>query len=175
MNNTFWDNQYKKGMWEMLKSEQEVERFKKVANFVKKYSNRGDVLDVGCGEGILQKHLIVDTYRSYLGIDFSCEAINRASSSPLPNVLYECHDMESFTTSSKFDIIIFNESIYYSNHPLDVLEKYKCMLTDEGRIILSLFEDIKNKYVISQIYKRFNPKDYEETKNERGIWHCFVF
>jgi trans-aconitate methyltransferase len=56
-------------------------------------------------------------------------------------------DAASFTTNEKFDAIIFNESLYYFQDPVRVVERYMGFLASYGIIIVSM-EVARNRVVI---------------------------
>jgi len=49
-----WNKQYRKGRWDNLKGEKESGRYKKLVEYTSKYGSANpDILDLGCGEGVL--------------------------------------------------------------------------------------------------------------------------
>src|SRR5262249_47190801 len=75
-----WDRQYARGEWEGLKSVEESERYRHVADLCRLGHVRPTILDVGCGEGVLLDWLlhVTGAMPRYVGIDLSAEAIRRA-------------------------------------------------------------------------------------------------
>src|SRR5690625_5117566 len=104
-NKEIWDIQYLKGLWNILKSPLEEERFEAVEYFIYKYNNHGSILELGCGEGLLQNRLNKDSYSKFLGIDISKIAIERAKRLETFKTTYQCNNMEYFEPNEVFDII----------------------------------------------------------------------
>src|SRR5438876_6993820 len=73
-----WDSQYEKGHWEYMKCLEEVGRYSLIAGYIHYLKPGGSILDVGCGEGILQQRLNLDGISKYVGIDISKVAIDAA-------------------------------------------------------------------------------------------------
>lgn len=170
-----WNKQYRSGSWEVLKSPVEIARFQTVANWVHKLGQHGVVLEVGCGAGLLEKNMRATWYRRFVGIDISSVAISEAVNNKQDNADYLCANMESFATRELFDIIIFNESLYYAEAPLQLVKKYWQFLTTAGYLIASIYETKANIALVHQLKERFDCVAHDTTSNERGVWHCLVF
>lgn len=170
-----WDSQYAEGKWDGLRSELEEERFKVVRDFICKYSDRGHILEIGCGEGLLQERLHADAYSKFVGVDLSEVAIKKTTHLQNDAVQYLCADMEQFVPSEKYDIIVFNESLYYSLRPVRLLKKYLASLKKKGVIIVSIYHGRRNLKVLQQIRRHFKPLESTKTVNERGSWYCDVY
>jgi 2-polyprenyl-3-methyl-5-hydroxy-6-metoxy-1,4-benzoquinol methylase len=76
------------------------------------YRPGGSLLDVGCGEGVLQRRLRALGYARYLGIDSSEEAIARAQTERDARTEFRCADAETYMPQDRFDVIVFNEVLY---------------------------------------------------------------
>jgi 2-polyprenyl-6-hydroxyphenyl methylase/3-demethylubiquinone-9 3-methyltransferase len=136
---TAWNDQYSTGRWEYLKDLSEVHRNSIIAGCCQRLATRPSVLDVGCGEGILQE-MIAPWYASYVGIDLSQEAINKAQSKSDARTTFLCTDATTFAPQSTYDIIIFNECLYYFPDPLQVARSLaKCVRPDGGHMIVSMY------------------------------------
>jgi SAM-dependent methyltransferase len=72
------------------------------------------ILDVGCGTGGMLRAL-ADHGREIVGIDFSAEALRRASknASDLANVRLIQADLRSFNLGETFDLFVCSEVLYY--------------------------------------------------------------
>jgi len=132
-----WDVEYTCGEWDYLRSVGELARYSVIAGYCRHHKRQGSICDVGCGEGILERALR-PTYRRYLGIDVSEAAIRRARDSERPaSASFECADALVFDTAEHFDVIVFNESLYYFPQPNAVLHRYEKYLNSEGVFVVS--------------------------------------
>ncbi|KIO77860.1 hypothetical protein TH53_06910 [Pedobacter lusitanus] len=170
-----WDADYTRGIWDYLRDNLEVERFQTVAEKAELYSNDGAILEVGCGEGILQSRMRRPSYTKYLGIDISKVAITRAAHLCNEFINYSYADMERFEPQQKFDLIIFNESLYYAKDPISLLLNYAGYLESDGHIILSIYETEENRKLMNSIHKTYALKDQQISTNTRGTWHCLIY
>ena len=170
-----WDKQYSAGNWEILKSPLEDERFDAVNNVMLSFANNASILEIGCGEGLLQAKMEQRAYAEYVGIDISAVAIKSALRHQNKSTKYLHANMEVFTPRKKFDIIIFTESIYYSDNPVLLFTRYLNFLRPGGRIITSIYETDENLQVINDLQALYQPVATKVTVNERGKWYCDVY
>ncbi len=57
-------------------------------------------------------------------------------------------DIQKFVTDDKFDIIIFNEVLYYLDNPIESVLKFDTNFNEKGYFIFSFYggrEDLKNE------------------------------
>lgn len=170
-----WDMQYAGGLWEYLRDDLEKERFMAVLQSVKLFSVNGKVLEIGCGEGILQSRMQAGSYVKYVGIDISEVAIKKTAHLCNSNTQYICADMEKYSSDEKYDLIIFNESLYYSNSPLQLLERYVRFLQPCGHFIISVFKSERNMLLLNSIESHCQHTAEQISTNERGSWYCRVY
>lgn len=134
-----WNDQYATGRWEYLKDLSEVHRNSIIAGCCQRLAAQPSVLDIGCGEGILQE-MIAPWYGSYVGIDLSQEAINKAQAKSDARTTFICADATTFAPQESYDIIVFNECLYYFPDPLQVARSLaKCVRPDGGHLIVSMY------------------------------------
>ncbi len=170
-----WDRQYAEGSWEILKSQPEKMRFDAVRNFIYKYSNKGKILEVGCGEGWLQAGMDKNVYLKFLGIDISKVAIQSAAHLVDASTEYRTGNMERFNPREKFDIIIFNEVLYYARNPNRLIARYMNFLNPGGFMIISIFQSNENTRIMNGIEAEFKSIDEAISKNEGKCWYCRVY
>jgi SAM-dependent methyltransferase len=142
-----WEREYASGRWSYLGAIDELAHYSVIVGYYAFLKPGGSVLDVGCGEGILQTRLSPHGYCRYLGIDFAAGAIQRVAQRADPATEFRVADAASFTTNEKFDAIIFNESLYYFQDPVRVVERYMGFLASDGIIIVSM-EVARNRVAI---------------------------
>jgi 2-polyprenyl-3-methyl-5-hydroxy-6-metoxy-1,4-benzoquinol methylase len=172
-----WDQQYAEGFWDkLLHSPTEEGRYTCVRSFVAEYSNGGTILEVGCGDGLLQEQMKEESYSKYIGIDLSQVAIDKAARLQSLKTSYRCANMEDFIPVDQFDVIIFNESLYYSKRPSGLIRKYARYLNKTGVLIISLTEQhARTADIMKSIRKKHRMIAAQKVSNDKGIsWHCIV-
>ena len=179
VNKEKWNKEFSKGRWNCLDSSPtERARHAIIGMYCRHFFPRGKILDVGCGEGTLTDFLSEAQKKRYVGIDISLEAIKIANKKRKLN--FQCIQAEQFKTKNKFDIVIFNEILYYLDD-IEIFKKYSEFLKSKGIIIMSLYR-MKNKRYDRQIRKNskkfFKAKDAIEIsgriKNQNVIWRVEV-
>ncbi|WP_197696847.1 methyltransferase domain-containing protein [Mycobacterium sp. 852002-51152_SCH6134967] len=135
-----WDRQYSEGDWDYLATLAEMPRYAIIAGFTKFLQPLESILDVGCGGGELVDWVYRDGVQRYVGIDLSRVAIEKARRAR-PQAQFEVADASAYVPSQKFDVVIFNEVLYYSSTPVAVLKHYERFLNSNGSFIISTFRN----------------------------------
>lgn len=134
-----WDRQYREGTWENLDSIDQFAHYMVIAGYIHYLFESPKILDVGCGQGRLAELLALSSFKSYLGIDFSAEAIRRARLREEDHVRFRVADLNEWNSSGRFSAIIFCESLNYAIHPISTLLRYAHALEKSGVFIVSLY------------------------------------
>ena len=132
------------------------------------------MLEIGCGEALLQRRLVPNDYRRLVGVDISDVAINRAQVFADNRVRYLVADMQDLELDEKFDAIIFTESIYYHPRPHQLLQRYARFLDKGGVFIISIFRNKGSARTWTKIHSVAAPIDDATATNEAGVWDCEV-
>ena len=163
-----FDDQYRAGDWDYLRSSAEAPRFGVVAAYCTLFAPAGSVLEVGCGEGILLRHLDRNGLADFTGIDISPVAIDKARSLEGDRVGFLCASAESFDPVRQFDVIVFNEVLYYLDDPLDVVRRYDDALLDGGHFIVSMFSTMASRHIWRGLRRRYAVLAHARLGTERG-------
>jgi 2-polyprenyl-3-methyl-5-hydroxy-6-metoxy-1,4-benzoquinol methylase len=125
-------------------------------NLVEKYARKGRILDVGCGTGSLASDLNPDSFESYLGIDVSAAAISIAKKRKSQKMDFEVGDLRHYECREKYDLIVFEESLYYI--PLfrqRLLRRYAQYLRPGGLFVVTVAHPNQFRGMIRMIRKNF--------------------
>ena len=139
-----WNKQYRHGKWENLKSEKEAKRYYQVIDYIKEYSHLNPViLDIGCGNGVLNERMKGLDFEHFLGLDFSQDSIKQAENKKLPKAEFIAEDVVNFRPQRNFDVVIFNEAFYYihDTEKDNVLNRMLQNLNEDGIIITSIYRE----------------------------------
>ena len=71
-------------------------------------------------------------------------------------------------TDERFDVIVFNQSLYYLTDPAGILKKYRAMLNPGGRIIVSMVDNARTRSVWRLIDPVFGIEDAMTTIQGKG-------
>lgn len=165
-----WDKEFESGRWDCLEDNPaERARHAIISMFARHYFPKGRILDVGCGSGTLIDYLDDKQREKYVGIDISREAIRIGKRRRRGSDL-RCLSAEAFEDGKKFDVIVFNEMLYYVDDT-DVLERYASLLRDDGIIIVSVYHiksERHDRQIIRTIRKYFKFCEAIEVAGEAG-------
>jgi SAM-dependent methyltransferase len=136
-----WETEYRAGRWDYLGGTHEAARYGVVAAYVHHHLPQASILDVGCGEAILLRHLDPARITRYVGVDVAATALERAVRIAAPTSLV-CSSLEAFTPApdDRFDAIVFNEVLFFTEDPMAELVRYRRSLAPGGVIIVSLYQ-----------------------------------
>src|SRR5664280_1484384 len=70
-----WNRAYASGQLAYFGDIDELARYSILAGYLRRFGGEPDIIDVGCGYGLLRRHLEGTPFASYLGIDISDEAV----------------------------------------------------------------------------------------------------
>ncbi len=126
------------GRYADLESGEEA-RYAFVAGYLSQVGGDGSpsVLDVGCGPGILQPYLSRHGYARYLGIDFAPNNIAVASRRADENTSFELARATEYEPLDTFDLIVFNEMLYFLDDPVGCIRSYMRHLEPGGLVVTS--------------------------------------
>jgi 2-polyprenyl-3-methyl-5-hydroxy-6-metoxy-1,4-benzoquinol methylase len=136
-----WESTFQDGRWDYLAGIGELPRYAVVAGYIHKLLNQGRLLDAGCGEGVLLDYLDLERF-DYTGFDLSPTAIIRARKRLRRGTVFE-RRIEQFEPpdGTRYDAIVFNESLQSTEAPLELIDRYRGFLSARGVIVLSLFKN----------------------------------
>jgi len=169
-----WNTEYSAGFWNFLRDSKEVAHYAVQAGLVHHFCKSELILDVACGQGILQEYLKPWGYRQYLGIDKSEAAIDNANSRKDDCTSFQIADAEQFTPPHKFTSIIFSECLYYFAEPNRILHRYTNWLTNGGIIVMSVYASHDSEKLAVKT-DALMILDETTIVNSRGAWKCTTF
>jgi 2-polyprenyl-6-hydroxyphenyl methylase/3-demethylubiquinone-9 3-methyltransferase len=173
---TKWEAQYAAGAWDYLGDLKELGRYSVVAGYIRFLKPGGAVLNVGCGAGTLLGGLDESAYSRFVGIDISETAIRKASSRSSGKAAFVCADAETYQPGESFDVIVFNETLYYFEAPLECCRRYESFLRKDGIVITCLYGlSARARGIQSQLTARYPSLDEVVIRNDPHYWVCNVF
>jgi SAM-dependent methyltransferase len=173
-----WDAEFASGKWDYLDPENSKFSGKDIVyDYVEKYSRNGNILDLGCGTGKTGREIDLKKYAKYVGVDLSKVAIKNArdkcakENERRAKNEFCVSDILKYSSSAKYDVILFQESLYYLNKRQikKALRKYIHYLTEHGVMIIRLWDRNKYSWIIKVVEKehrvldRYWPDDEKTT------------
>lgn len=171
--------EYLSGAWDYLRELDELPRFSVVAGYCHHFKEKGKILEIGCGEGILQERLCPSKYSRYAGVDISPEAIRRAAYKQDEKTFFVCEDANIYTPEEPFDAIVFNECLEYFDEPLRIVRRYESFLEQDGIFIVSMFvgiDTVRTKRIWKMLEAAYTAEVEARVSNKKGwSWIIKVF
>jgi 2-polyprenyl-3-methyl-5-hydroxy-6-metoxy-1,4-benzoquinol methylase len=169
---TEWERSYGEGAWKRLETMVEVSHYSTIVGYCD-VLNKKRILDIGCGHGVLAGRLKHLPYVKYCGLDISQAAISEATvtQSDQRNE-FTINRADAFETDERFDMIVFNEIIYYLDDPVAVVSKYQSFLNDTGHILISMYKSSRSKAAWTLLESILQTIDETTIKHMSGA--CWV-
>jgi 2-polyprenyl-3-methyl-5-hydroxy-6-metoxy-1,4-benzoquinol methylase len=134
-----WDAEYTTGRWDYLGDISEMPRFAIIGGDTRTVSAATSVLDIGCGNGHLATWVGPDRTHRYVEIDISSVAIQQARDRGVSHARFEAAEAATFDPGDRFDIIVFNEMLFYMTDLDAVIQHYESFLTPGGVFVISMW------------------------------------
>ena len=155
--------------WNYLNTLSELGHYSIINGYISFFKFK-NILDVGCGEGILFSKINPELYDKYVGIDVSKTAIKSFQKIKNKKTELVISDLTKYNSNKKFDLIIFCESLYYTNKPIKVLNNYSKFLSHNGKIIISVHKKEGLNFNWERIRANFKLIDSNSLKNNDLCW-----
>jgi SAM-dependent methyltransferase len=165
-----WERQYAAGTWTFMRELDELARYAVIAAYAHHLAPGGAVLDVGCGEGLLVDHLRPLGYRQYLGIDVAAAALAQGAARRDERTELVAADAECYVPPGRFEVVVFNESVYYFRDPVATLGRYEMALAEGGAFIVSTFRTPRADAIVRQLVRRYALREETAVTNRKGTW-----
>jgi SAM-dependent methyltransferase len=137
---TALDAEYASGNWDHFFDPRELPRYAALTGLIRAHASQPPrLLDVGCGSGRLPMQFAAGELGAYFGVDLSLEGLQRAKKLGLPNAEFAHGDFESWRTTGRWDVILFNEVIGYARDPGGTVAAFLPALAPGGVAIVSLY------------------------------------
>lgn len=164
-----WATEYASGQWDYLQSLSELTHYVVVAGYCHHFHPAVSVLDVGCGEGILRDKLCTHALTRYVGIDLSAEAIHRAAGRQDEKSQFVETDACTFHPDGSFDVIVFNECLYYFEDPVGLMQQYEAYLAWDGIFVISMTVIDRSRRIWKMLAGKYLILDEVMLTNRLGI------
>jgi SAM-dependent methyltransferase len=126
--------EYADGGWDYFAGLDELSRYSQLIGYLRELHTSPDILDVGCGRGLLRQRLPSDSFASYLGIDALPEVIASAQRYADDRTQFRVGDVFSLEPAS-FDVVVANEVLYLLDNLDAALEQVGRLLRPGGVVI----------------------------------------
>jgi 2-polyprenyl-6-hydroxyphenyl methylase/3-demethylubiquinone-9 3-methyltransferase len=165
--------QYSQGRWEWLGRLDEQGHQSVMAGYFTFLKRGGSILDLGCGEGVLNDSIGKHNYSYYVGVDLADQAakLGQEKRGDEKTFFYQ-GNMDEYVPERKFDVIAINEALYFSKNQLVLLKRLEGYLEKDGFFIVSMV-DGKGDEVWNALSKGYSIADENRVTNIHQVtWIC---
>jgi 2-polyprenyl-3-methyl-5-hydroxy-6-metoxy-1,4-benzoquinol methylase len=170
-----WEQDYAQGRYDFLADLGELGHYSVLVGYLQFFGCR-EVLDVGCGDGLLRTRLgpLPDLVR-YVGIDPTREAIRRARARMAEDTVtsFICGDLGS-TELDPFDAVVLNEVLYFMP-TASTLSRVQQLVRPGGLILVSMYRGMTDRWTWRQVGSRFTRLDSVSVTNRHFTWHVAAY
>lgn len=156
-----WEDRWEAGY--TLDRASERARYDTITRYVCRYAC-GPVLDIGCGDGLLEQELRAVTDVPVVALDCAATAIARAQARQIRNCQFLTGDLNVFTTAERFSVVVLNEVLYYIPDAAATLRRVAEYLDGDGVFIVSMWDSHAPRVIWRAILDDFEV--IEETEVE---------
>ena len=136
----------------------------------------GDVLDIGCGDGVLAE-LLYERAKTYTCVDTSHTVINAAKKrlAHAKNISYKVADMHQLSEVSldaKFDTVFLLHVLTYSTQAECAIQQASQVLKPGGKLLISTLNKHSHSDIIhdfGHVNNGFTPKQLEKFAKSAGL------
>jgi 2-polyprenyl-3-methyl-5-hydroxy-6-metoxy-1,4-benzoquinol methylase len=169
-----WDDSWSGG-YDLNRPDEDA-RYGSLIAIMRRYEREGPILDVGCGDGLLEKRYRVMSRVKIMAFDYSSVAIENAKKRNLEDVDFVCADSRTFRPQERFSAIVLNESLYYVDDYPGLLKDMSGLLKANGVFIISMHESTITARIWKNVLRSYallqSLQLTEESK--RLTWHIRV-
>jgi 2-polyprenyl-6-hydroxyphenyl methylase/3-demethylubiquinone-9 3-methyltransferase len=168
-----WDYQYGRGEWDQLAGE--AKRFDAVIDLIREHYQAPAILEIGCGKALMLLRMNPSDFSYFTGVDLSEVAVNDARQYETERVQFVAADMQSFTPERKYDVVAFNESLYYAKDPAATFARYLPYLNEDGCIIVTAFENKYTEKLWPALGKNWLPLHSRKVIEGPNVWNVRMY
>ena len=117
-----------------------------------------------------------------MGIDLAEEAIRQGEHRVDDRVEFLVSDAEAYQPAERWDAIVFNESVYFFDAPIDTVLRYRDALSEGGTLIVSTyrhatfrFRSRRGESIAKKLVERLPLFEEVAVTTSRGTWLIQVF
>ncbi len=139
---------------------------------VARYARGGRILDCGCGTGATAAALPPDGFERYDGVELSPSAVAYAKARGLAKAEFYCGDVETFQPAGNYDVILFQEALYYLSAAVrrSTLRRYAATLKPKGVVIITVVDPRRFAAMLDSVRRDYRVVEDSSFHNSRRVF-----
>jgi 2-polyprenyl-3-methyl-5-hydroxy-6-metoxy-1,4-benzoquinol methylase len=167
-----WDREYGKGHCDHYGDLRELARYSALIGYIRAAGRRPEILDIGCGTGVLRERLPEDAVGRYVGIDPSRVAIEQARARGCARSTFEVATTPS-ADLGRFDVVVCNEVLYYVDDLPLLLERIRELLKPGGCLVTSILRHPGDAALQRALDEHLERRDSVEIRSDSAAGHAW--
>jgi SAM-dependent methyltransferase len=159
-----WNRGYAQGQLDYFAGLDELPRYSMLIGYMLYFGGSPEILDVGCGQGLLRARLDGVRFSRYVGIDPSSAAIEHAQQLSDERTRFVVGDLQTADLGD-FDTIVLNEVLSIVSDPAALLDRTVELLRPGGRLLTCNWRHPGDGQLWQMIDDRFEHADLVEVYN----------
>lgn len=163
---------YRSGDFDYYARLDELPRYAVLAGYLTFDGGAPDVLDVGCGRGLLRARLPERAFGSYVGVDLAREAVDAARTLEDGRTRFVQGDARTLDLPTldlvSVDVVVLNEVLYYLDDAEAFLARVAGWLRPGGRVLTSMWRHPGDGQLWRLVDARFELADRVDVRSERN-------
>lgn len=170
-----WDLQYEAGHWDRLGDPEEIGHYALIIGYCNHAVSTRRLLDVGCGTGLLRQRM-GPWAGTYTGLDIAASAIAQARiGCAHERAEFRVGGIDALAPSELFDVIVFNEVLYYFDDPRGMVLDYARHLESGGMVVVSMVSP-SGDCIWPNLFERLSIRFDNRVTNRLGVtWRVVAF
>ncbi len=142
-----WNREFQQGAWFSGKRSPEI------IDLLEQYGENARIVELGCGDGSLARHIQHVAHISYIGLDISDLAIDTARKIGDSRYSFSAGAIEDWQPVEPFDLLIMEECLYYlsAKDQDSLLEQALDALAPQGCAIFTFSGHDKHQATIDRV------------------------
>lgn len=168
-----WNDSWSQGYARRMDRSPEDARYGALVALMRRHEGEGPILDVGCGDGLLEEWYRKVSSVPIVAFDYSTAAIELAKARHLPGVEFSCGDGRTFQSAQQFSLVVLNESLYYVDDYLTLLKRLSSAMTADSLFLVSMHDTRITRRMWKNVRREYDSIDGVTLKHEvsGGLWH----
>lgn len=158
---------YRSGTFDYYADLEELPRYSALLGYLTYFAGAPEVLDIGCGRGLLRARLAPGQFSRYVGIDLAAPAIEAARRLEDDRTRFVLGDATTVDLPES-DAVVFNEVLYYFADARAVLDRVARCLRPGGLVLTSMWRHPGDRQLWDVIDDRFDLLDRTQIRSERN-------
>lgn len=167
-----WNEAYDLGSLDYFGDVRELARYSVLTGYLGWLGGAPDVLDVGCGPGVLRRRLPAQLVGTYTGIDPTATVIEAARRAGLEDATHRFVVADtSHPDLGTFDVVICNEVLYMVPDPASLLADVHRLLRPGGHLLTSCWRhpgDVAIWRLVDRTFESIDEVDVRNRRNQHG-------